>query len=81
MREDCGRRVARAVFRKASLIVGKYATGGLVGIVMEMSLWMIRSKTDLSKTQMIGKTSLLDGARVRAWQPLQRPDPTVAMNF
>ena len=29
-REDCGRRVARAVLRKAAPLVGKYATGDIV---------------------------------------------------
>ena len=30
IREDCGRRIARAVLRKAAPLVGEYATGDIV---------------------------------------------------
>ena len=39
IREDCGRRVARAVLRKAAPLVGEYATGDIVCYRKEDQGW------------------------------------------
>ena len=56
IREDCGRRVARAVLRKAAPLVGEYATGDIVCYRKEDQGWS-------PSCRLIG----FDGTKKTAW--------------